>query len=204
MSSKLHIGFDGPIAVGKTTLATALAQRFGGHLVLEEFEGNEFLRDFYADRNRWSLPMQLWFLAARHDQLASLRAPISGLTVVDYTQFKNSIFGRTLLHGRELRLYERLSAQLGSSTSPPDLIVHLDAKNETLLERIRLRGRPYEQQIREPYLNSLREAYDEELRKDHRLRILRYDTSTLDLESHAQMEALYEKILNAARLDPES
>jgi deoxyadenosine/deoxycytidine kinase len=188
-----YIAFEGPIAAGKTTLATRLAAHLLSDLVLEEFEGNEFLSDFYSDRPRWSLPMQLWFLCARIPVLKLIGPPMRKATVADYTSRKAPLFARLLLDGRELRLFNRVATLAGSELVQPDLIVFLDAKTEILLERIRDRGRSYEDTIDAPYLNSLRRAYEEDL-LHLGPKVLRYDTSTLDLNSPTQMQHLYDAI----------
>src|ERR1700738_2325860 len=95
------ITFEGPIAAGKTTLACMLAGHLDCELLREDFEGNEFLADFYADENRWSLAMQLWFLSSRRKQLNGVVDQLSGTVVADYSYLKDGIFARVLLRGRE-------------------------------------------------------------------------------------------------------
>src|SRR3954454_25395706 len=99
--TKKYIAFEGPIGAGKTTLAKLLAQHIGCELILEDPDGNEFLSDFYTDRPRWSLPMQLSFLIARHKQLEAVAAPRDRPVVADYTHAKNDVFGQLLLKDRE-------------------------------------------------------------------------------------------------------
>ncbi|MGH9667602.1 MAG: deoxynucleoside kinase [Bryobacteraceae bacterium] len=191
-----YIAFEGPIAAGKTTLATRLAAHLSSDLVLEEFDANEFLPDFYKDRSRWSLHMQLWFLSARIPALKLIGNPMRNAIVADYTSRKDPLFARLLLDERELRLFDRIAALAASELTQPDLIVFLNGETEILLDRIRRRGRRYEETIDAPYLNSLRRAYEEDLL--HRgLNIVRYDTSTLDLNSATQMQHLYDAILAA-------
>ncbi|HWC18708.1 MAG TPA: deoxynucleoside kinase, partial [Terriglobales bacterium] len=129
---KLHpfIAFEGPIAAGKTTLAGLLANYIRADLIREDFEGNEFLADFYADRERWALAMQLWFLGSRRDQLNSIGLPLARALVVDYSYLKDGIYARVLLKDRELRLYNHLTAELPGSLPQPSLIIHVDARNE--------------------------------------------------------------------------
>ena len=139
-----YIGFEGPIGAGKTTLAQLLALHLGAKLILEDVDGNAFLPDFYADRERWALGAQLAFLISRYEQLRTIPALRGRPVVSDYTQAKDPIFARTLLHDREVELYERLSVGLDASLSRPDLTVYVDARNDVLLDRIRGRNRPYE------------------------------------------------------------
>src|SRR6202041_343000 len=108
MSIHSFIAFEGPIASGKTTHATLLAQRLGSTPLLEEFPKNDFLEDFYADKKRWALPMQLSFLALRYPQLRTVVAPLTEAVIIDYSCLKDRAFAELLLVDRELRLYEQL------------------------------------------------------------------------------------------------
>ena len=195
-----YIGFEGPIGAGKTTLAQLLALHLGATLVLEDVDGNEFLSDFYADRERWALGTQLAFLISRYEQLIKIPPVRSSPVVSDYTQAKDPIFARTLLHDREVELYERLSVVLDASVSPPDLTVCLDARNDILLDRIRLRNRPYEAAIDTKYLEALRDAYARHHNSTGRLKVLTVDTSELNLRSKSQLNGLFKNILAAASM----
>lgn len=195
-----YIGFEGPIGAGKTTLAQLLALHLGATLILEDVDGNEFLPDFYADRERWALGAQLAFLISRYEQLRTIPPSRSKPVVSDYTQAKDPIFARALLHDREVELYERLSIGLDASVSRPDLTVYVDAKNDVLLDRIRKRNRPYEVAIDAEYLEALRDAYTHHHNSTGRLRVLSFDTSTLNLCSGAQLNSMYKKILAAASI----
>lgn len=200
--SKLHdhtfIAFEGTIAVGKTTHATLFAESIGSDLLLEQFDQNEFLTDFYCDAERWALPMQLWFLAARQRQLSTIVPSDGRFILADYSPFKDGIFAGVLLRDRELRLYGQLATGLNAGLALPSLIVLLDARNEVLIERIRVRGRTYEQRINAAYLSNLRDAYERELSRIRDLIIVRHDTSDLDLKSAADLKHLHDKIIAAA------
>jgi deoxyguanosine kinase len=193
----MYIAFEGPIAAGKTTLATMLAKHVGSASLLEEFIGNEFLDDFYRNAERWSLPMQLWFLAERKLQLGAITVPLRFSVIADYSYLKNSVFSQILLKDRELRLYDKLACILAENGARPDLIVYLDAANDVLLERIRGRNRPSEASIEASYLDTLRDAYRRTLLCESSLNVLRYDTSDLDLTSEEQMNNLYATIIDA-------
>ncbi|HXA77559.1 MAG TPA: deoxynucleoside kinase [Candidatus Acidoferrales bacterium] len=195
-----YIGFEGPIGAGKTTLAQLLALHLGATLILEDVDGNAFLPDFYLDRERWALGAQLAFLISRYEQLRTIPPSRTRPVVSDYTQAKDPIFARALLHDREVELYERLSVGLDASVSRPDLTVYVDAKNDVLLDRIRRRNRPYEVAIDAEYLDALRDAYARHHNSTGRLQVFTFDTSTLNLRSESQLHALYKKILQAASL----
>lgn len=195
-----YIGFEGPIGAGKTTLAQLLALHLGATLILEDVDGNAFLADFYRDRGRWALATQLAFLISRYEQLRTIPASRSRPVVADYTHVKDPIFARALLHDREVELYERVSAGLDASVFRPDLTVYVDARDDVLMDRIRRRNRPYEASIDVKYLNSLREAYAQHHNSTGGVKILRFDTSALDLSSEAQLHAMYKKIMEAVSL----
>lgn len=188
------IAFEGPIAAGKTTLATLYSAYSGGVLILEEFEKNEFLADFYADKPRWSLPMQLSFALDRNAQWGRFEKRRLDLLVADYSPLKDSIFARTLMSGRELRLFDRTIGAIASKNFPVDLVVHVDATNAVLLSRIASRGRPYERQIDAAYQDTLRAAYALELKRDGAPSTLWLDTTDLDLNSEPQLLAVYTAI----------
>jgi len=197
MSQHFYIGLEGPIAAGKTTLAGMLAENLGSHVLLEDFDSNEFLADFYSDKERWGLGMQLWFLSSRREQLSTIHTPLDRSIVADYTYLKDRVFAALLLRDRELRLYERLAANFRNNVPQPNLIVYLDARNDVLLQRIRKRDRPYEKVIDSTYQESLRRVWERVLATGAARNVVRYDTTELDLNSEGQMNEFYSKIRTA-------
>lgn len=197
MNSHPCIAFEGPIAAGKTTHAKLLADRLGVEPLLEDFPGNEFLGDFYADKRRWALPMQLSFVVMRHAQLRTVSLPLAQPVVIDYSHLKDSTFAQVLLEARELRLYHEISQPFHANVVKPDLVVYLDARNDVLLQRIRQRNRSYEMNIDSVYEQVVRDAYEKSFAARSDLTVIRYDTSDLDLNSPSDVQRLQDKILSA-------
>jgi deoxyguanosine kinase len=152
---------EGPIGVGKTTLARKLAESFGGQTLLEQPEENPFLEKFYRDSARHALPTQLFFLFQRMNQLRDMSqndlftAPV----VSDFLLDKDSLFARLTLADEELNLYRQLYEYLSPQAPQPDLVIYLQAQPETLVDRVRKRGVPMESAISEEYLLRLCESY---------------------------------------------
>jgi len=196
----MHIAFEGPIAAGKTTLAKLLARQIGTEceLLLEDFKSNEFLQDFYADPQRWSLPMQLDFLISRHSQFRHAAQSPKNILIADHSMQKDKMFAHFLLRDRESRLYDRIAQAVAGNIAEPDLVVYLDAPTATLLERIRSRGRPYESHIDADYLDRLRGAYGEVLEAVNESRVVTIDTSTFEVSSDADISAAFSRILAKA------
>ena len=160
-----HLGYiavEGVIGAGKTTLARMLAARAGGRLVLEEFEDNPFLGQFYADRERWALHTQLAFLASRfkQQQVLGTRDLFHPHVVADYTFDKDRIFAHVTLEGDERRLYDTLYGIMEPAAPVPDLVVYLRSSVDRLLHNVALRGRSYEADMDRAYLEEVTDAYD--------------------------------------------
>jgi deoxyadenosine/deoxycytidine kinase len=156
-----HIVVEGPIGAGKTTLALRLAERFGAKTVLEEAQANPFLERFYRDSARYALPTQLFFLFQRVDQLRDIaqRSLFDESVVGDFLFDKDPLFARLTLSDDELALYRKIFDSLRPQAPTPDLVIYLQAQPDTLVERVRRRGRPLEASISDPYLRSLADAY---------------------------------------------
>jgi len=158
-----YIAVEGPIGVGKTSLARRLAVHLDANLLLENPTENPFLARFYEDPKRYALPAQLFFLVARAEQVGRLNqgqlfAPV---TVSDYILDKDPLFARLNLDEAEYRLYRQLYEGMKPRTAAPDLVIYLQAAPEVLLERVRKRDRDYERTLTETYLGDLARAYSE-------------------------------------------
>jgi len=157
-----YVAIEGPIGAGKTSLTLKLARHFGAQTLLEKPEANPFLERFYANRARYALPTQLFFLFQRVQQLAELRQLDlfrEQVLFADFLLDKDPLFARLTLADDELRLYEQILAQLRPQTPPPDLVIALQAAPATLAERVLRRGNPVEARLGEDYLGALVESY---------------------------------------------
>jgi deoxyguanosine kinase len=152
---------EGPIGVGKTSLARRLAQSFGSELVLEQGEENPFLERFYKNPRAAAFQTQLYFLFQRSRQMQDLRQAdlFETVRVSDYLLDKDRLFARLTLDEEEFGLYEQVYSKLAIDAPVPDLVVYLQAPVDVLLERIARRGISYEQTIERRYLERLVEAY---------------------------------------------
>jgi len=157
-----YIAIEGPIGVGKTSLATLLGRRLGARLVLERPEENPFLDDFYKDPKRYAFKTQLFFTLSRYMQQQDLGQQdlFHDLMIADYLFAKDKIFAYLTLDDKELALYEKLVDLIEPEIEVPDLIIYLQATTEVLIDRIRGRGRTSERRLSEDYLRSLNEAYN--------------------------------------------
>ena len=159
-----HIAIEGPIGVGKSSLAEHLAQRLDATIVLEE-QDNPFLADFYADRPGAALQSQLFYLLSRHRQQTTLRQSdlFNQVTVCDYLFDRDKIYAFLNLDDNELFIYQRLFDLLAREVAPPDLVIYLQAPTEILLKRLRDARPPDDEQERyvpdAAYLQELNEAY---------------------------------------------
>lgn len=157
-----YIVIDGPIGVGKTSLAKLLAKEFNARCILEKPEENPFLPHFYQDRRKYAFQAQVFFLLTRFQQQQEISQLdlFNQVTLSDYLFDKDRIFALLNLDENELALYEKIFQLLGGRIPTPDLVIFLQAKPEVLLHRIKSRNISYEKEIELDYLKRLTEAYN--------------------------------------------
>jgi deoxyadenosine/deoxycytidine kinase len=156
-----YIVVEGPLGVGKTTLARLLAEEFNARAILEQVEDNPFLKKFYDDPRAYAFQTQLFFLLSRYRQQRTLRQQdlFAQQTVADYLFAKDQIFAQANLEPDELALYRQLFGLLDARLPKPDLVVYLQARADVLIERLRRRDRDYERRIAPEYVQRIAEAY---------------------------------------------
>jgi deoxyadenosine/deoxycytidine kinase len=192
-----HIVVEGAIGAGKTSLAKRLAASARAELMLEDAAANPFLERFYRDSARYALPTQLFFLFQRATQLRELaqRDLFERQFVADFLLDKDPIFAALTLGDEELNLYRQIFASLAPQSPIPDLVILLEAKPETLIERIARRGRAVEAAISEPYLVELVQAYTRFFYQYNSAPLLTVNTEHLNLvDDDADYQLLLERI----------
>ena len=181
-----YIAIEGTLGAGKTTLASRIANDFNGKLVLEEFEGdkNPFLPKFYKDPDKYSFQVEMTFLALRYQQLKDKLGALDlfhDFIISDYYVAKSLIFSRNNLHEDEYQLFSRFYNIIFSDMPKPELLVYLYSDVARLQRNIRKRGRSYEQEISDEYLNDIQQGYLDFLHQQQdNMRILLLDTNRLD------------------------
>jgi deoxyadenosine/deoxycytidine kinase len=157
-----YIAIEGPIGVGKTSLADILAKKLNSRLVLEGAEDNPFIADFYKDVQKHAFQTQMFFLLSRYKQQQEMgQSDLFQQGIVsDYVFAKDRIFANLTLGDNELKLYEQIHTILGGRVLKPDFVIYLQASTDVLLKRIAMRGRKFETQITGDYLAELNQAYN--------------------------------------------
>jgi deoxyguanosine kinase len=187
LAAHTYIAIEGVIGVGKTTLARAMQAGFGAQLLLEVFEANPFLSDFYADRAKYAFQTQIFFLLSRYQQhLVVPRLLEQGMLISDYTFAKDRLFAHLNLRGDELATYERLHVALAENIIAPDLVVYLCADTPILMERIAIRDRAYERGMSREYIENLAQAYGAFLADYTEAPVLTINTNALDIVRNPQ------------------
>ena len=165
----MYIAIEGVIGVGKTTLARLLTSAFKAELLLEIFEENPFLADFYKDREALAFQTQIFFLLSRYHQQKKVPQLLkeNEYLIADYTFEKDALFAGLNLEGDELETYHNLHKALAEKLPVPDLIIYLQAETSVLMQRIAHRDRPYERNMEVGYIDSLNHAYDDFFTSQH-------------------------------------
>ena len=162
MSRNYYLAIEGAIGVGKTPLARLLGRQLGAELLLEVFEENPFLSDFYTDRERYAFQTQIFFLLSRYRQQHKvIQQTLAGSSLIsDYTYAKDRLFAALNQENDEQAMYRRDHAILAEKITLPDLVVYLRASTDVLMERIALRDRSYERGMSRDYIDRLGVAYE--------------------------------------------
>jgi deoxyguanosine kinase len=193
---------EGPIGVGKTSLARRLAQSFGSELVLEQTEENPFLERFYRNPRTAAFPTQLFFLFQRARQLQEFRQQdmFDPVRVSDYLLDKDRLFARVTLDDEEYALYEQVYAKLAIDAPKPDLVIYLQAPVDVLMERVARRGIRYEHLIERSYLERIADTYARFFLHYDAAPLLIVNTGAIDLvNSEPDYELLFREIQRMRR-----
>jgi len=168
-----HIATEGTIGVGKTSLAGILGDRLEAKLILEEFEENPFLVEFYKDSDRFAFQTQLFFLLSRYRQQQQLQQTdlFTKTLISDYMFVKDRLFAALNLNDKEMSLYNAVARILEKNVASPDMVIFLQSDTDRLMQNIKLRGREYEKLIDWKYIDALNQMYNEYF--------FRYDDSPL-------------------------
>jgi deoxyguanosine kinase len=202
----MYIAIEGAIGVGKTTLARLLRPAFEANLLLEVFEENPFLADFYTDRERYAFQTQIFFLLSRYHQQRAVPELLeqSAHLIADYTFDKDALFAGINLAGDEYETYYQVHQALAEKIPPPDLIVYLRADTDVLMQRIALRDRPYEREMERAYIDQLNHAYEAFFGEDRlEAPVLRVDTNDLNYVADPQsLKWVENRIRQSLKLPP--
>ena len=177
-----YVVIEGPIGVGKTSLATLLAPELNARLVFERAEENPFLTDFYQDPARFRFQTQIFFLMSRFAQQEefSQHDLFHKVTISDYLFAKDRIFAYLNLNDHELALYEQIYRMIEPKIVRPDLVIFLQADTETILRRIKQRARSFERNVSRDYIEAVNEAYNHYFFRYSETPLLVINTSDID------------------------
>lgn len=189
MTPYRYIAIEGNIGAGKTSLSTKLAGDLQGRLLLEEFADNPFLPKFYENRERYSFPLELSFLAERYSQLKDELNSLDLFQKIifsDYFINKSLIFAKANLQGAEFELFSKMYQIIEQNLPKPDLLVYLYLPVNKLLNNIKNRGRDYEKSISEDYLMEVHDSYLKFISQHRNQRILILNTENLDFVNNEE------------------
>ena len=182
-----YIAIEGPIGVGKTSLAKLLSKRLSAKLVLEKFEENPFLSEFYDDPARFAFQTQLFFLLQRYQQQQDIRQVdmFHNLLISDYMFIKDRLFASLNLDDKEMNLYDSIANMMERNVINPDLIIYLQADTSILMKNIDKRARDFENNISYDYINALNEIYTEYFFRYNDTPLVIINTNNIDFVNNA-------------------
>ncbi|MCH7731259.1 MAG: deoxynucleoside kinase [Candidatus Marinimicrobia bacterium] len=182
MRNLYFVAIEGVIGVGKTSLARLLSEHLNARLVLEKFEENPFLPDFYRDPDRYAFQTQLFFLLSRYRQQQEIKQTdiFHKLVITDYMFVKDRLFASLNLDEKEIPLYDAVATLLEKNVLTPDMVIYLQADTNCLMERIISRGRDFEKNISQEYIDALNQVYNEYFFRYQDSPLLIINTNDLD------------------------
>ena len=188
---------EGNIGAGKTSLASMLAKEYKARLILERFEENPFLPKFYKDPGKQALALELFFLAQRYHQLKNQKEQdlFLPITISDYFFVKSKLFAQNNLQNDEQKLFNNLFEIMFSSLQKPDLLVYLYSNVDRLQNNIKKRGRDFELEITDEYLQNIQNKYLDYLRKQNNYPVLLLDISKVDFKEDEKVYSRIKKLL---------
>ena len=197
MKIPYHIAVEGTIGVGKTSLAKILGERLEAKLILEEFEENPFLVDFYKDAERFAFQTQLFFLLSRYRQQQELQQTdlFTKALISDYMFIKDRLFAALNLNDKEMGLYNSVAQILEKNVSSPDMVIFLQSDTDRLMLNIKKRGREYEKSIDWKYIDALNQIYNEFFFRYDKSPLLIINTNDIDfVNNKTDLEEIIEFI----------
>ena len=198
MKSLYYIAIEGPIGVGKTSLSKLIGEKLGARLVLEEFEENPFLSEFYKDPERYAFQTQLFFLLQRCRQQHELRQVdmFQNLVIADYMFIKDRLFASLNLNEKEIELYDTVANLLEKNIIKPDLVIYLQGSTSSIMKKIVDRGRSIEKNITSDYIDALSQVYTEYFFRYQETPLVIINTDNIDFVNN---ENDFNEIINFIR-----
>ena len=198
MRNLYYIAVEGPIGVGKTSLVKLMGEKLSARTILEQFEENPFLADFYDDPERFAFQTQLYFLLQRYQQQQELRQVdiFHNLLVTDYMFVKDRLFASLNLNEKEMPLYETVANLLERNVINPDLVIYLQADTDTLMKNIHKRKRSFEKNMSRDYIDALNQVYNEYFFRYQDTPLLIINSNNIDFVNNQKD---LEEIINVVR-----